>query len=549
MPATPAAVSAPTPALRILRLQESAGNAAVASVLNRQPVEAPSRPMVRRGSRGPAVSDVQSRLNTANPPATPPLAVDSIFGPLTHGATVDFQNAAELVPDGIVGPLTHAALDARQGPGPAPPPTPPTPGTLTPEQEADALAFNATYDQQSVRMIQQQVGVPVNGVMDAATVQAVARFQQQHSLPVNGQVDETTLNPMIADRVAVLMHDHAIHLVVDLNDLDITTDTLSVHFVSTQTAPSAVKFETGGVRVVTLGRAAFANAAVLHQEIETQLQAAAPLPNLPGPAPTVLDPMDAQIVALLNSNKIADPRSVMIIQGLLTAPVDGVWSAELVQRVAGFQQLNGIPANGLIEDKLTLPAMVERLKSAGDNDAILRLIVDFYDFAENGNLISVYFDPTMGTGKVAFAGVRRDAEQAGSIQVGPEGMNQPFEGIVHTLAHEMEHIRQLTGGPAASATREFLAHSIGVMAEGIPEEAIEDHDQMTNPRRPFGFANNARRTVNEWNKMPAADQQQHRDRFLQDHDKVFDRIRAGTPEAVIHAKLLQAWTDARNKLP
>ena len=193
--------------------------------------------------------------------------------------------------------------------------------------------------------------------------------------------------------------------------------------------------------------------------------------------------------------------------------------------------------------------MVARLKSNNENDAILRLIVDFYDFAENGNLISVYFDPTMGTGKVAFAGVRRDAEQAGSIQVGPEGMNQPFEGIVHTLAHEMEHIRQLTGGPAASATREFLAHSIGVMAEGIPEEEIEDHDQMTNPRRPFGFANNARRTVNEWNKMPAADQQQHRDRFLQDHDKVFDRIRTGTPEAVIHAKLLQAWTDARNKLP
>ena len=45
----------------------------------------------------------------------------------------------------------------------------------------------------------------------------------------------------------------------------------------------------------------------------------------------------------------------MIIQGLLTAPIDGVWSAELVQRVAGFQQLNGIPANGLIDDKLTLP--------------------------------------------------------------------------------------------------------------------------------------------------------------------------------------------------
>src|SRR5215211_6699380 len=116
VPEAPAAVTAPTPVARVLRLQESAGNAAVSSVLNRQPVEAPSRPMVRRGSRGPAVSDVQGRLNTANPPAAPPLAIDATFGPLTHGSTVDFQNAAELVPDGIVGPLTHAALDARQGP-------------------------------------------------------------------------------------------------------------------------------------------------------------------------------------------------------------------------------------------------------------------------------------------------------------------------------------------------------------------------------------------------------------------------------------------------
>src|SRR4029078_3610498 len=103
--------------------------------------------------------------------------------------------------------------------------------------------------------------------------------------------------------------------------------------------------------------------------------------------------------------------------------------------------------------------------------------------------------PTMGTGKVAFAGVRRDPEQAGSIQVGPEGMNQRWEVIVHTLAHEMEHIRQLTGGPAASATREFLAHSIGVMAEGIPEEAVEDHDQMTNARRHVRRGQKARHTL------------------------------------------------------
>ena len=87
----------------MLRLQTSAGNAAVSSLLNRQEagtVEAPARPMVRRGSRGPAVSDVQARLNSANPPAAPPLAVDGIFGPLTHGATVTSSTPPNSSPTG-----------------------------------------------------------------------------------------------------------------------------------------------------------------------------------------------------------------------------------------------------------------------------------------------------------------------------------------------------------------------------------------------------------------------------------------------------------------
>jgi peptidoglycan hydrolase-like protein with peptidoglycan-binding domain len=70
-------------------------------------------PMIRRGSRGPDVEEAQTKLNSAG--ATPPLAVDGIFGPLTQAATVQFQTANELEPDGIIGPLTWAALDAGGG--------------------------------------------------------------------------------------------------------------------------------------------------------------------------------------------------------------------------------------------------------------------------------------------------------------------------------------------------------------------------------------------------------------------------------------------------
>src|SRR4051812_30942953 len=53
--------------------------------------EAPPEPLLRQGSRGPEVAEVQGELNGATPPAAPALVVDSVFGPLTRQAVVGFQ--------------------------------------------------------------------------------------------------------------------------------------------------------------------------------------------------------------------------------------------------------------------------------------------------------------------------------------------------------------------------------------------------------------------------------------------------------------------------
>jgi hypothetical protein len=68
------------------------------------------RPTLRRGSRGPAVVDLQSRLNDQG--AAPALEADGIFGRLTKAAVIAFQDEHGLEPDGIVGPLTWGALTA-----------------------------------------------------------------------------------------------------------------------------------------------------------------------------------------------------------------------------------------------------------------------------------------------------------------------------------------------------------------------------------------------------------------------------------------------------
>jgi hypothetical protein len=64
-------------------------------------------PVLRRGSSGPAVENLQQLLG---------ILADGKFGPLTEAAVKAFQAANGLVPDSIVGPLTWAALqEQRQG--------------------------------------------------------------------------------------------------------------------------------------------------------------------------------------------------------------------------------------------------------------------------------------------------------------------------------------------------------------------------------------------------------------------------------------------------
>ena len=74
----------------------------------------PGQPTISQGATGEPVRRLQRALRR-----TPNLsvAVDGSFGPVTHGAVVDFQQGAGLVPDGIVGPLTWNALP---GGGPMP---------------------------------------------------------------------------------------------------------------------------------------------------------------------------------------------------------------------------------------------------------------------------------------------------------------------------------------------------------------------------------------------------------------------------------------------
>jgi hypothetical protein len=85
--------------------------------------------LLRQGSVGPAVRDLQERLNHVQKPV-PLLVIDGIFGSKTGAAVRAFQLRSGLAVDGIVGPKTQAALAAAK-PGPPGPGPGPTPGGMT----------------------------------------------------------------------------------------------------------------------------------------------------------------------------------------------------------------------------------------------------------------------------------------------------------------------------------------------------------------------------------------------------------------------------------
>jgi peptidoglycan hydrolase-like protein with peptidoglycan-binding domain len=71
-----------------------------------------THPTVKYGSKGPAVEELQQKLNKdMEKNGGTPLVADGIFGPKTKAAVVAFQKRNNLAPDGIVGPLTWGKID------------------------------------------------------------------------------------------------------------------------------------------------------------------------------------------------------------------------------------------------------------------------------------------------------------------------------------------------------------------------------------------------------------------------------------------------------
>jgi peptidoglycan hydrolase-like protein with peptidoglycan-binding domain len=410
------------------------------------------------------------------------------------------------------------------------PVAPPVAGPLTDAQVQAAIDWtNARYDELSIGTIQHIAATPATRVFDAVSAQAVATFQQTNGLLVDGKAGHQTLTQAFPERVGQSAHDQLIHTVADLENIDITTDIAAVRFDQTVATRGATEFDPSGLRVIKLGAPAFQTSRILCATLRAQRLGAAPAAAPAGAAPAILDPLDAALASLIDSVALSHPNSVRSVAALVAGPRTSTWNEDLVQRLAAFQTAAGLPGNGIV-DQATVQALVAGLIAANDNNGAIRVIVDFFSFDDEDNLISIYFDPNETANAETTPLSSGEENQPASIQVGPAGMAQDFPGLVHTIEHEFVHVRLMRENETDIPTQEFLAESVEMTSPITPNETLA------------GFMNDADRGLREWNKMPQDRQIRHRDRFIEVRQRVRDRHAAGTAaEKVTHQPTLDRW--------
>ena len=415
---------------------------------------------------------------------------------------------------------------------PVPAPAPPAAGALNDAQATDAVAWtNRKYDELSIGIIQHIAAVPADRVFTEATAQAVATFQQTNGLLVDGKVGHQTLTAAFPERVGQSGHDQLVHIVADLEDIDITTTTSAVRFDPTVAVRGQSEFDPSGLRVIKLGATAFQSSRILRDTLKAQLLTRAPAAAAAGPVPSILDDTSTAIALIVDQVALSHPHSIQALSVLVGGPRITAWNEDLVQRLAANQQANGRTGDGIV-DVGTLEVLVRQLIANNDNNGAIRMIVDFFAFDDMDNLTTIYFDPNETANAETLPLSSGEENQPASIQVGPAGMAQPFAGLVHTIEHEFSHVRLMRQNETDIPTQEFLSEAIEMTSTLTPQEDIA------------GFMNDADRGEAQWQRMPVDRQIRHRDRFLEVREEVRRRHAASTAaEQATNQAIVDRWNN------
>ncbi len=159
-----------------------------AMVVSPQPTGAADRPLLRQGSTGPAVTELEQRLAELG---FDPGTIDQTFDTATRTAVVQLQTAAGIGRDGIVGPITWGVLDAGNVSCDTPGPTPPTASARPSLLRLGSTGPAVTELEQRLAKLGFDPGT-IDQTFDTATRTAVLAFQTAADIGRDGIVGPVT---------------------------------------------------------------------------------------------------------------------------------------------------------------------------------------------------------------------------------------------------------------------------------------------------------------------------------------------------------------------
>ncbi|MGB1450264.1 MAG: DUF4157 domain-containing protein, partial [Marinirhabdus sp.] len=402
------------------------------------------------------------------------------------------------------------------------------------QAEKDAAKTDAKnkFTPMSGRTIQHVIGLRggegIDGIIGDQTVQAISDWQTGQGIADNGIINIASLTALTTARNTNQSRRHeAIRLVADYHNIDLTANTLTVY--ASTNATSTTRFE-AGQRVIEIGTNFFTTSTALRNEINTQLATADPNTIL-GPipwAPTILNPQQVRSAIAYNNKKFNDTRSISVFQNHLGMMNTGTIDEDFVQRVANVQDTTAAlsDTDGKIGPQ-TLRHFFVELRNAGNHNAVINLIVDFYNMPDYGMLTALYFEDDAGF--TSNASTNRNAHGPTRVNV-RKGLYQSFEGAVHTIRHELEHVRQHMEGIPDPPVREFLGEAVEVMSVGMPHERLlrQSHDTTNAAGTRFqtgdGLRDDAGRLWSNWSSMSDDAKKEYWSRFVQIRRRLRQRV-------------------------
>jgi hypothetical protein len=202
------------------------------------------------------------------------------------------------------------------------------------------------------------------------------------------------------------------------------------------------------------------------------------------------------------------------------------FTADNVQEVRNWQADFRLPPDGKI-GKRTLEPLGREMIAKHYRTRAIKLIVDGHNFSLT-NVSKLFYDRSYTANNALTEAPRWGAKS--EIKIGKPGVDQGYRGLVHTIAHEIDHANVFRGGAVPEPRFEFQGECVEIISSGMLRESVS------------GLMSDAQRAWNKWTGMTTADKQAMWAKFQQARDTIthrYDRLSAARKAP--HTALVNHW--------